>query len=226
VGWTNFETSLILQDVDNMIRIAIIEDDPLLRKFMQETVNSHSDFILEGSYATAEDFKKNFHRLSDLNVAVMDINLPGMSGIQCIEELKPLKPQLQFLVCTVFEDSLNLFNALCAGATGYILKSATEEEVNRSIIEINAGGSPMSPQIARMVVTSFPEKKSNHDLLKDLSQREREILDLLAAGFRYKEIAGQLFLSIETIRSYIRDIYAKLHVHSRTDAVNKLYNRH
>jgi len=208
-----------------MLRVAIVEDDPELRTFMEETVNACTDFILEGSFSSAEDFKKNFHKLSELNVAVMDINLPGMSGIQCIEELKPKNPKVQYLICTVFEDSMNLFNALCAGATGYILKSASEEDFIKAIKDIHAGGSPMSPQIARMVVGSFPQKKSNRDLLNDLNKREREILDLLAAGFRYKEIADKLFLSIETVRSYIRDIYSKLQVHSRTDAVNKLYNR-
>ena len=208
-----------------MLRVAIIEDDNELRKFMEETVNSCSDFFLDGSFSSAEDFKNNFYKLSELNVAVMDINLPGMSGIQCIEELKPKNPKVQYLICTVFEDSMNLFNALCAGATGYILKSAGEEEFIKAIEDISAGGSPMSPQIARMVVGSFPAKKSNLDLLNDLNKREREILDLLAAGFRYKEIADKLFLSIETVRTYIRDIYSKLHVHSRTDAVNKLYNR-
>jgi DNA-binding NarL/FixJ family response regulator len=208
-----------------MIRIAIVEDDDELRKFMEETVNSCDDFFIEGSFSTAEDFKKEFYRLSDLNVVVMDINLPGMSGIQCIDELKPKNPKVQYLVCTVFEDSMNLFNALCAGATGYILKSASEEDIVKAIKDIDAGGSPMSPQIARMVVGSFPSKKSNQHLLKDLNKREREILDFLAAGFRYKEIADKLFLSIQTVRSYIRDIYAKLHVHSRTDAVNKVFNK-
>lgn len=208
-----------------MIYVTIIEDDDELRKFMEETVNSCDDFFLAGSFSSAEDFKKNFSRLSDLSVAVMDINLPGMSGIQCIEELKPKNQKIQYLVCTVFEDSMNLFSALCAGATGYILKSANEEDIVKAIKDINAGGSPMSPQIARMVVNSYPAKKSNTDLLNELSKREREILDLLAAGFRYKEIADKLFLSIETVRSYIRDIYSKLHVHSRTDAINKLFNR-
>src|SRR6185436_3404912 len=146
-----------------MIRVAIVEDDDELRKFMEDTINSCDDFFLEGSFINAEDFKKEFYRLSDLNVAVMDINLPGVSGIQCIEELKPKNPKVQYLICTVFEDSINLFNALCAGATGYILKSAGEEEFIKAIIDINAGGSPMSPQIARMVVGSFPAKKSNLD---------------------------------------------------------------
>jgi len=208
-----------------MISVAIIEDDDELRKHLEVAVQGWDDFILAGSYSSAEEFKKNFRSLSDLNVAVMDINLPGISGIQCIEELKPRNDKVQYLVCTVFEDSLNLFNALCAGATGYILKSASEGEIIQAIKDVHAGGSPMSPQIARMVVNSFPVKKSNTSLLEGLTKREREILDLLAAGFRYKEIAEKLFLSIETIRSYIRDIYSKLHVHSRTDALNKLFNK-
>jgi len=208
-----------------MIRVAIVEDDDELRKFMEDTINSCDDFFLEGSFINAEDFKKEFYRFPDLNVAVMDINLPGMNGIQCIGELKPKNPKVQYLVCTVFEDSINLFNALCAGATGYILKSAGEEEIINAVKEINSGGSPMSSQIARMVVTSFPQKKTNTDLLNQLTKREKELLDLLAAGYQYKEIAEKLFLSIQTVRSYIRDIYSKLHVHRRTDAVNKFFDR-
>jgi DNA-binding NarL/FixJ family response regulator len=208
-----------------MLRIAIIEDDAELRRFMEETVNGSDEMTLAGSYGSAEEFKQNFVRLQDLNVAVMDINLPGMSGIQCIEELKPRNPKVQYLVCTVFEDSTNLFNALCSGATGYILKSASEDEFVRAIKDIDAGGSPMSPQIARMVVSTYPQRKSNAKALELLTKREREILDYLAAGYLYKEIAEKLSLSIETVRSYIRDVYSKLHVHNRTDALNKMFDR-
>jgi len=208
-----------------MIRIAIVEDDYELRKFMEETIGTCSDFSLLESFSNAEDFRRAFTRLKDLNVVVMDINLPGISGIQCIEELKPRNPKIQYLVCTIFEDSINLFNALCAGATGYILKSAGEEEIIHAIKEINSGGSPMSPQIARMVVSSFPQKKTDADLLSQLTKREREILELLAAGYQYKEIGDRLSLSTETVRTYIRDIYSKLHVHRRADAVNKLFDR-
>jgi DNA-binding NarL/FixJ family response regulator len=207
-----------------MIHIAIVEDDAELRSFMEDVVKGCDDFILEGSFSSAEDFKRKFHAEMELNAVVMDINLPGISGIQCIEQLKPKNPKVQYLVCTVFEDSINLFNALCAGATGYILKSATEEEFIKAIKDIHTGGSPMSPQIARMVVGSFPAKKSNMNLISNLSKREQDILNLLAAGYRYKEIAEKLNLKMDTIRSYIRDIYSKLHVHSRTEAVNKLYN--
>ena len=205
------------------LRVAIIEDDAELRKFMEETVNSCDDFILAGSYPSAEDYKKDFFRQSDLDVAVMDINLPGISGISCIDEMKPRNPAVNYLVCTVFEDSVNLYNALCAGATGYILKSAGDEEIIRAIRDIHAGGSPMSAQIARMVVNTFPARHSDQQLMNALSKREKELLELLAAGYRYKDIADRLFLSIETVRSYIRDIYSKLHVHSRTEAINKLY---
>lgn len=189
---------------------------------MEETVHASGELYLLGSYSTGEKLIEDSEALKFSNVVVMDINLPGKSGIQCIEELKPVNPNIQFLVCTVFEDSMNLFNALCAGATGYILKSADEMEFVKAIKEIHVGGSPMSPQIARMVVSMFPQKKSNSEIINNLTKRERDILDLLAAGLMYKEIAGRLFLSVETVRSYIRDIYSKLHVHSRMEAIKRL----
>lgn len=208
-----------------MIHVAIVEDDRELRLFMEDTIRESEMLKLDGSFSNAEDFRSHFSGMTELQVVVMDINLPGMTGIQCITEMKPLNPQIQYLVCTVFEDNNNLFNALCAGATGYILKSSTEEEIAKAITDIHKGGSPMSPQIARLVVNAFPKNRANEQLLSELNKREREILDLLAAGYRYKEIAEKLFLGVETIRSYIRNIYSKLQVHSRTDAINKVYNR-
>jgi DNA-binding NarL/FixJ family response regulator len=208
-----------------MIQVALVEDDAVLRQFMEDAVNSSPDLMLAGSYSNAEDFKKQFSRFPQLNVVVMDINLPGITGIQCILELKPKAPTIQYLICTVFEDNVNLYNALCAGATGYILKSATEEDMVKAIKDIHAGGSPMSPQIARLVVNSFPKSKANSDLLSQMSKREQEILNLLAAGYRYKEIADKLFLSVETVRTHIRNIYSHLQVHSRTEAINKVFSR-
>ncbi len=208
-----------------MIRVAVVEDDKDLRTFMEDTIKEGEGMTLEGSFSNAEEFKKSFASFQTPDVVVMDINLPGMNGIECISEMKPMFPNVQYLICTVFEDNVNLFNALCAGATGYMLKSASEEEIVKAINDIHKGGSPMSPQIARMVVSSFPKAKPNLDLLNELNKREREILELLAAGYRYKEIADKLFLGVETIRSYIRNIYSKLQVHSRTDAVNKIYGR-
>ena len=208
-----------------MIRVAIVEDDAELKNYFEEVISAHSDFILSGSYSNAEDFSNDINRLNEINVVLMDINLPGISGIDCISKIKPKQPQIQYLVCSVFEDSTNLFNALCAGATGYILKNSTEDEIIKSIKEINSGGSPMSPQLARMVVQSFPQKKHTSDLVDSLTKRDREILQMLSEGFRYKEIADKLCLSTDTVRAYIRDIYSKLQVHSRTDAINKVFQK-
>jgi DNA-binding NarL/FixJ family response regulator len=211
--------------MDMAINIVIVEDDNELREALSAAIESCPEFTFKGAYADAESFSRAFTSHYYLDVVIMDINLPGMSGIQFISAYKETRPEIQYLVCTVFEDSENLFNALCAGATGYILKSAPEEEIVKAIKEIHAGGSPMSPQIARMLVASMPKKKANLDLLDQLNVRERQILDLLAEGYRYKEIGDQLFLGVETVRTYIRNIYSKLHVHSRTDAINKLFQR-
>jgi DNA-binding NarL/FixJ family response regulator len=208
-----------------MIRVAVVEDDRDLRAYMEETIHESEGLFLSGSFSNAEEFRQSFSKMDGPDVVVMDINLPGISGIQCISEMKQKAQQVQYLVCTVFEDNVNLFNALCAGATGYILKSASEEEFVKAINDIHKGGSPMSPQIARMVVNAYPGLGANRQLLNELNKREQEILELLAAGYRYKEIADKLFLGVETIRSYIRNIYSKLHVHSRTDAINKVYGR-
>ena len=192
---------------------------------MTRIVEGEGDLEFKGAYSSAEEFRARQGGLEGLDVVLMDINLPGMSGIECIAEAKPKRPEVQYLVCTIFEDNANLFNALCAGATGYLLKSASAEEVVRSIHGIHEGGSPMSLPIARMVVESVPRKKANEGLLESLTKRERELLDLLAEGYRYKEISDKLQLSIETVRTYIRAIYTKLQVHSRTDALNKVFAR-
>jgi len=207
------------------IRIAIVEDDAAIRAAMQSTVEGEGDFVLKGAYGSAEEYRARHNGLEDLDVVLMDINLPGISGIACITEAKPKRPEVQYLICTIFEDNANLFNALCAGATGYLLKSAPADEVVRSIRGIHAGGSPMSLPIARMLVDSVPRKQANAGLLDSLTKRERELLDLLAEGYRYKEISDKLELSIETVRTYIRAIYTKLQVHSRTDALNKVFAR-
>lgn len=207
------------------IRVAIVEDDPVLRASLERVVQGEGDLKWMGSYGSAEEFMSRNTGLEGLDVVLMDINLPGLSGIECITACKPKRPQTQYLVCTIFEDNENVFNALCAGATGYLLKSAEPEQIVRSIHEIHGGGSPMSLHIARMVVNSVPRKKSNEHLLESLTKREREVLDQLAGGYRYKEIAERLGLSIDTVRSYIRDIYTKLQVQSRTDALNKVFER-
>lgn len=207
------------------IRVAIVEDDPVLRASLERVLQHEGDLKWAGSYGSAEEFIARNIGLEGLDVVLMDINLPGQSGIACITASKPKRPQVQYLVCTIFEDNENVFNALCAGATGYLLKSAEPDQIVRAIHEIHGGGSPMSLHIARMVVNSVPRKKSNSDLLESLTKREREVLDQLAGGYRYKEIAHRMDLSIDTVRSYIRDIYTKLQVQSRTDALNKVFER-
>ena len=207
------------------IRTAIIEDDTDMRHAFERAISAEGDLDLKGSYASVEAFMARPEGLDGLDVVLTDIHLPGLSGIQCIAKYKPKRPNLQFLVITVFEDNANLFNALCAGATGYLLKSASPAEIAQAIRDIHAGGSPMSLAIARMVVASVQQKKVNTALLNSLTKREHELVQLLAEGYRYKEIADKLDLSIETVRTYIRAVYNKLQVHSRTEALNKLYDR-
>ncbi len=207
------------------IRVAIVEDDVELRRSFEEAITQAGDLVLVGSYGHAEGFVQRPEGLDGLDVVLMDIQLPGISGIDCITDRKPRNERVQYLVITVFEDNTNLLNALCAGATGYLLKTATGAELADAVRSIHAGGSPMSMAIARMLVNTVPRKKTNTTLLGSLTPRERDMLDLLAEGYRYKEIADKLDLSIETVRTYIRSVYTKLQVHSRTEALNKLYDR-
>jgi DNA-binding NarL/FixJ family response regulator len=206
------------------IRIAVVEDDAELRMHFTEMLGMISDFSCVGSFASAEAFEAEFDTIQP-DVVLMDINLPGKTGIDCIMRCKPLNQKIQYLVCTVFEDSDNLFKALMAGATGYILKISDLEVTEKAIREIYAGGSPMSPQIARYVINALPGNRNNNSALESLSKREIEILELLAAGYRYKEIADKLFLGVNTVRTYIRNIYSTLQVHSRTDALNKAFGK-
>ncbi len=207
------------------IRTAIIEDDADMRHAFERAIHEAGDLALKGSYPNAEAFLARPEGLDGLDVVLSDINLPGLSGIQVVAQCKPKRPQLQFLMITVFEDNTNLFSALCAGATGYLLKTATPAEIAQAVRDIHAGGSPMSLAIARMVVANVQQKKANAQLIESLTPREHELVHLLADGYRYKEIADKLSLSVETVRSYIRAIYSKLQVHSRTEALNKVFDR-
>ncbi len=155
-------------------------------------------------------------------VVLMDINLPGLSGIDCVCRLKPLMPETQFVMLTVYEDADHIFNALTAGASGYLLKRTPRAELLAALKDVHAGGSPMSSNIARKVVQSFRGTGPQPSETNDLSPREREVLELLARGYLYKEIAGSLQISGPTVNTYIRRIYEKLHVRSRSQAVAKL----
>lgn len=205
-----------------MIYVAIVEDDNEIRGMMVEFLKTTDDLICVGAYERAEDLVKCFRSIS-VDVVLMDISLPGMSGIQCVSQLKPIKPSVQFLMCTTHSEPEKTFDSLCAGATGYLLKTAAPDQLFAAIRDINSGGSPMSAEIARMVVSSFPNKKQDTELLQTFTTREQEIIHQLAKGYSYKEIAGRLFISIETVRTYLRKIYEKLQVHSKVEALNKVF---
>lgn len=205
------------------IRVAIIEDELEIRESLRLIINGSEGFECIHSFSNAEDAIVRIPELN-LDVVLTDIHLPGKSGIDCIKELKPSCPELNFLVSTSFEDTETVFSALQAGASGYLTKTTQPSKILDSIVEIFNGGSPMSSHIARKVVSSFNKVEEAPDLAK-LTAREKEILELLSKGLRYKEIADKLFLSTETVRTHIRNIYEKLQVNSRTDALNAAYRK-
>jgi DNA-binding NarL/FixJ family response regulator len=202
------------------VRTAIIEDNsPFAQTFLRHFSRPDSVVQCTAVYSSAEEAIEKLPA-DPPQVAMVDINLPGMSGIECIARLREICPQVIFLVLTSFGDEELVFEALKAGACGYLLKRTGPDELTAAITDAVAGGAPMSPQIARQVVSYFHPQQAQ-PLPSVLSEREGEIIELLASGLRYKEISDQLGLSFETIRSYIKRIYGKLHVHSRTEAVTK-----
>lgn len=205
------------------VTVGIIEDEKEIRQSLQLLIDGSEGFVCIHTFSNAEDAIRDIPALG-LDVVLTDINLPVKSGIDCIRELKPICPNTHFLICTSFDDSENVFKALKSGATGYLTKTVQPSKLLDAIIDVHNGGSPMNSHIARKVVMSFNESGVNPELEK-LSAREKDILDLLSKGLRYKEIADRLFLSTETVRTHIRNIYGKLQVNSRTDALNKVYRR-
>jgi DNA-binding NarL/FixJ family response regulator len=206
-----------------MIEIGIIEDDRELGENLKFLINRSEGFSCKHVFNTA---KEALGKLPDLKVDVVltDIHLPDKTGIECVTELKPLCGNTQFLMLTSYEDTETIFKALKAGASGYLTKSTQPSKILDAIEEVHKGGSPMSSHIARIVVSHFQGTQKNVELEK-LSQREQEILQLLSKGLRYKEIADKLFVSTETVRTHIRNIYQKLQVNSRTEALNKIYKQ-
>ena len=206
------------------IQVAIVEDDAEVRNALVVLLQSTPGIALAGAFENAEDFVSAFNNTNS-DVVIMDIHLPGNSGIQTVQKLKPERPETQYMMFTIFEDEDKIYDSLCAGATGYLLKNTPSKKIIEAVMELNEGGSPMSALIARKVVQSFKPKSDSASLLKLLTSRELELLDYLSKGYRYKEIAGVLFISTETVRTHIRNIYQKLEVQSRTDALNKVYPR-
>ncbi len=201
------------------ITVAIVEDEPELREQLSALVAGTADHVLSGAYPSGEDALQELPKAPP-DVVIMDLNLPGISGIECTQALKELLPATQILVLTMFDDAERIFGALRAGASGYLLKRSAAAELIAALAQVQEGGSPISPQIARKVVQFFRGETAAATAPKpdELSDRERELLGLLARGRQYKEIADQLGISTDTVRSHIRRIYRKMHVHSRTEA--------
>lgn len=201
------------------VSVSIVEDDPSLCEGLVRLLGRTRDFRCLGCYSNAEDALQEIPRTPP-EVVLMDINLPGMDGIECVKRLKESCPSVRIVMLTVYENPERIFKALAAGAIGYLLKSRPATELLNAIRDAHHGGAPMSSQIARKVVqffqTSAPAGES-----EELSAREREVLEFLAKGYLIKEIADQLGISFDTVRTYIRRIYEKLHVHSRSQAVAK-----
>jgi len=200
--------------------IAIIEDDEKVRYYLAEQIQLQIDVQTLRVFGDAESALKEL-TAEPVDIALFDINLPGMNGIDCIQRLKMLHPRMQMMVLTVYDNPDNIFNALKAGATSYLLKGTPPEKIVEAINEVHHGGSPISSQIARKVIEAFTKKEKTNDYFQNLSRREQEILEQLSKGYRYKEIADKLFVSIETVRTHIRNIYEKLQVNSRADALKK-----
>jgi DNA-binding NarL/FixJ family response regulator len=203
-----------------MTKIAIVEDNKVIRESLTEFVQSDPEFRCVCVCATAEDALKILPKHQP-DIVLMDIQLPNMSGIDCIAQLKQLMPSVQIMMVTVYEDTERIFKALRMGACGYLLKRCAPEELIAAIHEVRQGGAPMSREIARKVISSFQEPVTAAAVVEDLSPREREILELLAAGFANKAIADRLGLTDGTVRWHLRHVYHKLHVRSRTEAALK-----
>jgi DNA-binding NarL/FixJ family response regulator len=200
--------------------LAVIEDDHKIRSYLTEQIKLNLSIERLESFGDAESALQSLTE-NPVDIALFDVQLPGMSGIDCIQRLKVLYPKMQMMMLTVYDDTETIFKALKAGASSYMLKSTPPKKIIEAIEEMSDGGSPISSQIARKVIDAFQVKEKTNDHLQSLSRREQEILDQLSQGFRYKEIGDRLFISIETVRTHVRKIYEKLHVNSRIEALKK-----
>lgn len=209
----------------SVIRVAIVEDQLQTRNMLAALISSNTHFECVATYGHSAEAIQQIPLL-DVDVVLMDIHMPGeLSGIDCVTAIKKDCPDLPFVMCTSLEDTEYIFKALQAGAVGYITKSTQPEKILEAITDASKGGAPMNSQIARKVINHFfaVQQISVNTELNKLSVREQEILNYLSKGYRYKEIAAKLFVSIETVRKHIHNIYEKLQVSSRTDAINKVY---
>ena len=206
------------------ITVSIVEDNDQLRGTLARVIGRAEGFKFLSQYPNAEAALDGLPK-DKPEVVLMDINLPGMNGVECVRQLKTAAPEIQVMMLTVYEDTENIFNALGAGASGYLLKRSKTAELLEAIREVHRGGSPMTTHIARKVTQSFLKAGQSSQPTENLSQREQEVLDCLSQGLIYKEIAEKLGISYETVHTYIRRIYEKLQVRTRTEAVAKFLRR-
>lgn len=200
--------------------VMVVEDDLGLREQLVEILDQAPDIKCIGAFASAEDVLK-VAPMQQPDVVLMDIELPGMSGIECVAEMKRIAPAVQIIMVTVYEDSERIFSALKAGASGYLVKSGHPNELLGSVRDVFGGGAPMSSHIARKVVNHFHDLGPAPSAAQDLSPRERQVLNLLASGMIYKEIADELQIGVETVRTYVKNICQKMHVRNRLEAIAK-----
>ena len=200
--------------------IAIIEDDETVLHYLAEQIQLCIDVAELRVFGNAETALKELIA-EPVDIALFDVNLPGMNGIDCIRKLKMVHPKTQCMVLTVYDKPDIIFEALKAGAISYLLKSTPAEKIIEAIAEVNKGGSPISSQIARKVIEAFAIKENTNEYFQNLTRREQEILENLSMGYRYKEIADKLFVSLDTVRTHVRNIYEKLQVNSRAEALKK-----
>ncbi len=206
------------------ITVSIVEDNRQVRESLAVLLNGGGNTRCVGAYSSGEDALAGVVQKKP-DVVLMDINLPGMSGIECVRRVKAQLPKTQILMFTMYEDDEKIFQSLVAGASGYLVKRTSPAELLKAIEEVHSGASPMSGKIARTVVEYFQKLRTEIPTQTYLSKREEEILILLAKGYRYKEIADALAIGFETVRSHLKNIYEKLHVTSRTEAVVKYLNK-
>lgn len=206
----------------SLIRVAIVEDLQEVADGLAAFLQYDKELTLVGNYRTAEAAEIELPILKP-DIVIMDINLPGMTGIECVAKVKALEPSIQFMMFTVYENNEQVFEALKAGASGYLLKKTSPAQIIESVKELQQGGSPMSASIARKLVTVFQQQPTIAEEAAKLTTREKEVLELTAKGLLYKEIAHQLGIGFGTVRQHLYKVYEKLHVQNKTEAINKVY---
>ena len=210
--------------MEKIISVCVVEDLEDIRLSVKQLLDESKEFLCVGAFENAEAAVDKLLETKP-DIGLMDINLPGMSGIECIRKVKSKCPKTQFMMFTIYEDSNSVYEALAAGANGYLLKKTPKNKILDALKELYEGGSPMNMQIARKVVAAFQKSSQGSNDINILSNREKEVLQLLSKGYLYKEIGDRLNISTGTVRQHIHKIYEKLHVQNRTEAVNKFYGR-